>query len=127
MRLPTAATVAAVEPEIALKTTAVPSDVNGRLPRTRPIKACTQRTMRIETPPRPRRSPAKMKNGTASSAYLSRAPNMTWCAAVVGTPEKKASATMTVASSTRKNGKPATSSATGSRPSTQPIQSRPCR
>src|SRR5438132_4983513 len=88
----------------------------------RPMIDCTQRTRRTDTPPRPSRSPAKMKNGTASSAYLSRLENITWCAAVAGTPAKNTSAIATVASSTRKNGKPATSSATGTSAITQPMR-----
>lgn len=77
MSEPTAAVVAAVEPEIALNTAAVPSAVNGRLPRMLPAIVVTHATSRRDTPPRPMSSPANRKNGTASSAYLSSAWNIT--------------------------------------------------
>jgi hypothetical protein len=81
---PTAATVAAEDPEIAPNTTQVPTVVIGRLALVPPRSDLVQSTKRREMPPNPMISPAKMKNGTASSAELSRVPNMTCCNAVGG-------------------------------------------
>src|SRR3989304_1878993 len=121
MSPPTAATVAAVEPEIALNTVVVPRAVSGRLPRRPPIIDVTQRTSRCETPPLPKRSPAKMKNGTASRAYLSMALNITWWTAVAGMSEKNSSTTADVASRITKSGKPSASRTTGRSAITHPI------
>ncbi len=81
---PTAATVAADDPEIAPNTTQVPTVVSGRLARVAPNSDLVQSTRRREMPPKPMISPAKMKNGTASSAELSSVPNITCCSAVGG-------------------------------------------
>ena len=70
--MPIAAVAAVVTPEIAPNSAAKPSDVIGMLPRKPPISEATQRSSRTEMPPRDIRSPAKTKNGTASSAYLLR-------------------------------------------------------
>ena len=45
-------------------------------PRTPPTMETTQVTTRLAMPPRPMISPARTKNGTASSGKLSRLPNM---------------------------------------------------
>ena len=74
--MPTAATVAAVDPEIAPNTVAVPTTVMGSAPRTPPTMDPTQLISRTDTPPRLIISPAKMKNGTASSANLVTLPNI---------------------------------------------------
>jgi hypothetical protein len=73
---PTAATVAADEPEMAPNTTQVAMVVIGRLALMPPNSARAQSTSRCEMPPVPMISPARMKNGTASSAELSSTPNM---------------------------------------------------
>jgi len=81
---PTAATVAAEDPEIAPNTTQVPTVVIGRLALLPPSSDLVQSTRRREIPPNPIISPAKMKNGTASSAELSSVPNITCWSAVGG-------------------------------------------
>ncbi len=103
----------------------VPSAVNGRLPRTPPIIEVTQRTSRRDTPPRPIRSPAKMKKGTASRAYLSMLLNITWCMTVAGAGANATSTTAAVASRITKNGNPSASSASGSSARTQ-VMPRGC-
>ena len=74
----------------------------------------THRSSRVEMPPRDIRSPAKMKNGTASRAYLLRLLKIIWWIAVSGTGKKKIITTNEVASSSRKMGKPSSSRANGS-------------
>ncbi len=65
---PTAATVAVLEPEIAPISVQAPTVATPRLPGTRPISASTQAISRSAMPAAPISSPAKMKNGIASSA-----------------------------------------------------------
>ena len=112
--MPIAAVAAVVTPEIAPNSAANPSEVSGMLPRNPPIIAATNRSRRVEMPPRDIRSPAKMKNGTASRAYLLRLLKMIWWIAVNGTGKKKIITTNDVASSSRKIGKPSSSRANGS-------------
>ena len=73
----------------------------------------TQATMRLEMPPRPIRSPAKMKNGTAISANLSTLPNMLMCTATGGTGANNSSTMAEVASRMTKIGNPSSSRITG--------------
>ena len=103
--MPIAAVAAVVTPEIAPNIAANPSEVSGMLPRNPPIIEATQRIRRVEMPPRDIRSPAKMKNGTASSGYLLRLLKMIWWIAVSGTGKKTIITTNEVASSSRKIGK----------------------
>ena len=70
-------------------------------------------------PPRAISSPAKIKNGTASSAKLPIEPNMVWRTAVGGTLVKATIASVAVESSTMKKGKPRISSAIGKNPISQ--------
>ena len=55
-------------PEIAPIKVQAPTVATPRLPGTRPISASTQTISRSAMPEPPISSPAKMKNGTASSA-----------------------------------------------------------
>ena len=112
--MPIAAVAAVVTPEIAPNIAAKPSEVSGMLPRNPPMIAATHLSRRVEMPPRDIRSPAKMKNGTASSAYLLRLLKMIWWIAVSGTGKKKIITTNEVANSSRKMGKPSRSRPNGS-------------
>ena len=58
MTFPTDATAAALEPEIAPKTVAVPTVVTPSAPGTPATKECTKSTRRCETVPRDISSPA---------------------------------------------------------------------
>ena len=102
-----------VTPDTAPNSAAKPSDVIGTLPRTPPTIEPTQRSSRVEMPPRDIRSPAKMKNGTASSAYLLRLLKIVRWIAVSGTGKKKIIKTKEVTSSSRKIGNPNISSTNG--------------
>ena len=81
---PTAATVAADDPEIAPNTTHVATVVIGRLAFELPNSDFAHATRRPEMPPAAMISPAKIKNGTASRAALSSDPNITWWSTVSG-------------------------------------------
>src|SRR5262249_25058002 len=89
---PIEATVAALEPEIAPNTTQEPTVTRPRLPRTPPKRAMHHLTSRSAIAPRPISSPAKRKNGTASSVKESMLPNITWVTTLGGTLVTKTSA-----------------------------------
>ena len=59
--------------------------VIGSEPRALPVSAATQTMTRLAMPPCPMISPARMKNGIASSGKLSRLPNMLVWIVVSGT------------------------------------------
>ena len=72
------ATVAAVDPEMALNTVAVPNALKGRPPRKPRSNELTQFIRCAEIAPRDSKSPANRKKGTAISPSLSRLPNTAW-------------------------------------------------
>ena len=59
--------------------------VTGSDPRVLPVSDVTHMITRRAIPPCPMISPARMKNGMASSGTLSRLPNMPVCSVVNGT------------------------------------------
>ena len=75
--------------------------VTGSEPRVAPASAVTQTMTRFAMPPWPMISPARMKNGIASSGKLSRLPNMLVCSVVSGTSATKMTATSEVSSRIR--------------------------
>ncbi len=77
--------MAALEPEIAPKTTHEPTVTRPRLPRTPPKRAMHHLTSRSAMAPRPISSPVNRKNGTARSVKESTLPNMTCGTMLVGT------------------------------------------
>ena len=87
----------------------------GREPRTPPTIAITMAIIRLAMPPCAMISPARTKNGTASSGKLSRLPNIEVWIASVGTSATVRTATIEVTSRMRKIGKPRISSAAVSR------------
>ena len=84
---PTAATVPTAEPDIAPKSSDDAIVVSASEPRTPPTIEITHTMMRLAMPPRPMISPAKMKNGIASSGKLSRLPKIVVCT-IVGEPPR---------------------------------------
>src|SRR5579885_204477 len=114
-----AAVAAVVTPEMAPNSAAKPSEVIGMCARKPPMIEATQRSSRLEMPPRDIRSPAKMKNGTASSAYLLRLLKMSWCTTASGRSKKQSRITSEVASSSKKIGKPSSRSTKGRMAMTQ--------
>src|SRR4051812_1181572 len=117
------ATDAVVDPDSAPKIVADPSAVSGRQPFRPPTMERTQRTSGAVILPRAINSPAKMKNGTASSTCWSIVPIITCCRAVAGTSEKNRRTRIEVASSTTKKGNPNARSAIGANAITQDIDS----
>ena len=115
-----AATVAGLDPEMAPNTVHVPTTVRPRLPRNPPTIESTQSMMRLDMPPRPINSPAKMKKGTAIRANLSMLPNMTWWVTVIGMSRNNMRTIAEVASRMTKMGKPRARRTNGITSMTQP-------
>ena len=72
--MPSAATVAALEPEIAPNSSAALTVVSAMPPGTRPRNDEIQLISRVAMPPRPMTLPAKMKPGTDSRTRLLMVP-----------------------------------------------------
>jgi hypothetical protein len=98
---------------MAPKSSEAATVVTASEPRTPPINDITQTTTRRAMPPCAMISPASTKNGTASSGKLSRPLNRKVCTASVGTSAMNSTMTRQVTSSTRKIGRPRTSSVAG--------------
>src|SRR5690606_34154115 len=75
---PTANVVATLEPATAAKIMQVMTQLTASPPCIPPTTLLAKSTMRSEIPPASIRLPAKMKNGTATSGYLSRAAYICW-------------------------------------------------
>src|SRR5262245_15203728 len=91
---PMEATVAALDPEMAPKTTQEATVTRPRLPRTPPKRAMQHLTSRSAMALLPRSSPANKKKGTGERVEEATAPDLHWGTKLVGTVVKKMRAAM---------------------------------
>src|SRR5690625_5943493 len=81
---PTAKVVATLEPATAAKIMQVSTQVQASPPWMPPITLLANSTMRSEMPPDSMRLPARIKNGTAMSGYLSKEAYSCWAMTTQG-------------------------------------------
>ena len=89
MVVPSAAVVAAEEPEMAAKKQPETDTVCARPPVKDPTSDCEKDTRRFVTPPADMKEPASMKKGTAMKEKESMPENMIWVIMTSGLSMKK--------------------------------------